>query len=158
MTVTVRDHVPSRHGAVARLGDRVFAVAVLPLFTLPPVPDNPREAASRPERSAPWKLWQVVFLGTVAALLLGGLIGQTFAYLVAEDASWWNPWPQLTSSEQYDVVRSDVAAVALIGAGGAALIAYRRQRTAEAQHDLERQRHELTESTDLRERYASAAE
>jgi uncharacterized protein YjbI with pentapeptide repeats len=105
-------------------------------------------------------------------LLIGAVLGQTFAWMIAGDASWWNPWTQLTSSQMYDVVRSDVAAVAIVGAGGAALIGYRRQRTtedqqktaaaqqrtAESQHGLERERHALAESTDLRGRYGSAAE
>jgi uncharacterized protein YjbI with pentapeptide repeats len=112
-----------------------------------------------------------VLAGTAAALALGYVIGHLLACIVLGDWSWW-PWADLDPERLYDVVRSDVAAVALAGAGGAALIAYRKQRTAEeqqrtaeaqqriasGQHELEQRRHVLAEGADLRGRYTTAAE
>src|SRR4051794_10071820 len=95
---------------------------------------SPGEGPNRSKSPRPpWKLWKVVCLGTAAALLLGAALGQTFAWWVAGTGPWWSAWTRLNSPQLFDVVRSTGLAVALVGAGGAALIAYRRQRTAEEQ-------------------------
>lgn len=92
---------------------------------------------------------------------------------MAGRGSWWKALTlQLTSDQWYDVLRSSIAAFGLVAAGGAAFLAYRRQctseaqrrisaaqqRTADDQHRLERQRHDLIERVDFRDRYAKAAE
>ncbi|MGY1708408.1 pentapeptide repeat-containing protein [Geodermatophilus sp. SYSU D00758] len=132
---------------------------------------SPHEGPRRP-RSVPWKLWKVVFLGAAVALLLGAALGQTFAWWVAGEGSWWSAWTELNSDQLLDVLRSAVVAVAIVAAGGVTLIAYRGQRTAEdrqrtaaarqwtaeSRHQLERERHALAEGGELRGRYVSAAE
>ena len=129
-----------------------------------------------------WPLWGIVLLGTVLSFTVGYFLAAALARLVAGRGSWWNlssSGDHLTSDELYDVLKSDVAAVGLMAAGGAAFLAYRRQRTSEAQqrtseaqqqviaaqqrtaddqHRLERQRHDLTERVDFRDRYVKAVE
>ena len=118
-----------------------------------------------PEKEG-WPLWGIVLMGTLLSFTVGYFLAAYLARLVAGRGSWWKLWTvQLSSSEWYDVLRSDIAAVGLAAAGGAAFLAYRRQRPSEAQqrtaddqHRLERQRHDLTERVDFRDRYAKAAE
>ena len=108
--------------------------------------------------SRKWRLGRLVAVGTAAVTGVGYVVGDAMAWIVNPGHHLWWPWVSIESNQLYDVVRSDVAAVALIGAGGAALLSYRRQRTAEQQHQLDTRRHGLSESADLREQYTNAAE
>jgi uncharacterized protein YjbI with pentapeptide repeats len=120
---------------------------------------------STPEKEG-WSLRWLVLIGLAVSTIAGALAAGILARLASGEGSWWRFWTQkLSSDEWYDVMRSDVAVVGLLGLGGAALIAYRRQRTSEAahrlstqQHQLELRRHDLVENTDLRARYAAASE
>ena len=104
-------------------------------------------------------LWGVVLLGTSLSAAVGYLLAAALARLVAGSGTWWDVRSvQLTSSQWYDVLRSDIAAFGLAAAGGAAFLAYRRQRTSEGGHRLERERHDLTERVDFRDRYVKAVE
>lgn len=130
----------------------------------------------------------MVIIAVLAALVLGVVVLVAFADL-AGGSSW--PFadaspPAIDSSKWYDVTRSSIAVVGLAGLGGGAIIAYRRQQTAErrqtveearqkteaarqlteeARSSLERDRHAFEvekrkdgDIADLRARYAKAAE
>ena len=104
-------------------------------------------------------LGRVVAYCTALTVVVGYVLAAVLARVVAGKGSWWRPWTlQLSSSQWYDVLRSDIATVGLIAAGGAAILAYRRQWTGEGQHRLDRQRHDLTERADFRDRFSRAAE
>ncbi|WP_406633621.1 pentapeptide repeat-containing protein [Pseudarthrobacter quantipunctorum] len=74
-------------------------------------------------------------------------------------------WPAVEPAKWYDISRSAIAMVGLVGLGGGAIIAYRRQRVTEYRQDLEQQRHDFevnkysdSGSADLHARFESAAE
>ncbi|MFJ4286846.1 hypothetical protein ACIPY0_14500 [Paenarthrobacter nicotinovorans] len=135
-----------------------------------------------------FSLSQLVVLAVAGALVLGAIAIIIFADL-AGGSLWPLPGqnlPAIDSSKWYDVVRSSVGVVGLAGLGGGAVIAYRRQQTAErrqtveearqkteiarqateeARSALERDRHQFeiekrqdSDIADLRSRYAKAAE
>jgi uncharacterized protein YjbI with pentapeptide repeats len=130
----------------------------------------------------------MVVVAVLAALVVGVIALVAFADL-AGGSTW--PFggastPNIDASKWYDVTRSAIAVVGLAGLGGGAIIAYRRQQTAErrqtieearhrteaarqrteeARSSLERDRHEFevekrrdSDIADLRARYAKAAE
>ena len=130
----------------------------------------------------------MVGIAVLAALVLGAVAIVVFADLAG--GSTWpllgaNP-PSIDSSRWFDVTRSAIAVVGLAGLGGGAIIAYRKQQTAErrqiveearqkteaarqateeARSSLERDRHQFeiekrqdSDIADLRARYAKAAE
>lgn len=125
----------------------------------------------------PIALGWIVFLATGVALVLGALATVVFAFLAA--GTWpWDAKLPLDSAQWYDVTRSSIATVGLIGLGGGAILAYRRQQTTERlqrttellhelqrdQQQLDRDRHSLDVAmrseagkADLRTRYATAA-
>ncbi|WP_157940114.1 pentapeptide repeat-containing protein [Arthrobacter ruber] len=99
-------------------------------------------------------------MAVLAALIVGALAIIVFADLAA-GVLWPLPGakpPNLESDKWFDVVRSAVATVGLAGLGGAAVIAYRRQRTGEHQHKLETDKHSASGVTELRARFTTAAE
>lgn len=92
-------------------------------------------------------------LGRLVAICLGGALvaGSSLALLFGE---WLAPgaghlW-DLPSHQLYDVIRASIGSLGLIGAGGAAAIAYRRQKTAENQHRLEVGRDQFAAQVDER--------
>lgn len=130
----------------------------------------------------------MVIVAVLAALIVGVIALVAFADL-AGGSTW--PFggaspPNIDASRWYDVTRRAIAVVGLAGLGGGAMIAYRRQQTAErrqtieearqkteaarqlteeARSSLERDRHEFevekrkdSDIADLRARYAKAAE
>ena len=122
-------------------------------------PQSSDPAGPRKAEKEGWPLWGIVLIGTLLSFTVGYFLAAALARLVAGRGSWWKLWTvRLDSAQWYDVLRSDIAAVGLAAAGGAAFLAYRRQRTSEGQHRLERQCHDLTERVDFRDRYAKAAE
>ena len=103
-------------------------------------------------------IWSGVGIG------VGIVVEIVFARL-ASGAWLWMGTSALTSAQWYDVTRSSIATVGLFGLGGAALLAYRRQGTAEknekisaGQHELEKAKNATAEISDLRARFAMAAE
>ena len=103
-------------------------------------------------------IWSGIGIG------IGTIVEIVFARL-ASGAWLWQAASALTSAQWYDVTRSSIATVGLFGLGGAALLAYRRQGTAEknektsaGQHELEMTKNANAEILDLRARYAVAAE
>ncbi len=127
----------------------------------------------------------LVFLGIGATVLVGLFAGLVFARLIAGVAVWQKGF-YLSGGQWFDVTRNAVAVVGLFGIGGAAVVAYRRQRTSEdtqrtqaaaqqtaadalvvsnSQYRLESKRHDLELAnrkddaiTRLRGRYTAAAE
>ncbi|MEB3024199.1 pentapeptide repeat-containing protein, partial [[Mycobacterium] crassicus] len=70
-------------------------------------------------------------LGIVITFGFSALVLGAFVRLIDGGGSWWMTGHNLESGEWYEAVRNTVAAVALSVAGGAAYLAYRRQRTAD---------------------------
>ncbi|GAA3557796.1 hypothetical protein [Kribbella ginsengisoli] len=117
----------------------------------------------QPTIRSPIKLGKLVAASLGGALVAGAALALLFGEWVAtgEHPHLWN----LPSRELYDVIRASIGSLGLIGAGGAAAIAYRRQRTLENQHALETRRDQLAEAADQRAvraafhaRFGSAAE
>ncbi|GAB3837768.1 pentapeptide repeat-containing protein [Kribbella italica] len=103
----------------------------------------------------------VVALASVAVgLPLAGWLA------VGDGVVWWDPRTfSLPSSQLYDVVRSTIAIIGLVGIGSAALIAYRRQQTTERQlnlaarkQDLEKSAEERADRADYRSRFSAAVD
>lgn len=97
-----------------------------------------------------------------AALAAAGM-GLGFAWLVSGQHSL-NPRDyNLSSAELYDVARSTVAGLGLLGISAGAAVAFRRQWTQEAEHALDVSRHHAERASDvrlvttgLRERFTTA--
>jgi len=124
----------------------------------------------------------LVAIGTVAVTVLGVALLAWLAWLLShQPAPWndpngWSAWvSQVDSAKMFDSARTTATLLAIIGVGGAALVAYRRQDTTERSHqvaidaqetavkqftldsdkyELDRQRHQLETDrrTDDRER------
>lgn len=101
----------------------------------------------------------MVFTAIVSALLLGAIFVVIFANL-ATGSAWpfTGHWPALEPSKWYDVSRSAITMVGLVGLGGGAIIAYRKQRVSERSQQLDEDKHDHTAITDLRARFTSAAD
>jgi hypothetical protein len=123
-----------------------------------------RDAATRmtlnPSSDAPergWNLWRVTVLASCTAAAVGSVVLVIFARQAF--GSWpWEGGNYSDSLKWYDITRSTIASVGLLGLGGGALIAYRRQRTTEALYALERSRRLDATTADLHVRYMRAAE
>lgn len=99
-------------------------------------------------RPATLRLW--VVLGTVATTVVGAAVLLTFARLQA--SLWvWQDGFYLTGDQWFNAARTTVTLVGIIGLGGAAFLAYRKQVSTEATHLLE-------QSSGLRDRYTTVAE
>lgn len=112
----------------------------------------------------PEHLWRWVIAGTIATTVIGAALFYLFAW--QQGGHVWN-WSlrETTGQQIFDSARTTVALVGVIGLGGAALLAYRRQRTTERSTalssqavTLSRQQFTHDEVRILRERYTSAAE
>lgn len=127
-------------------------------------PDNTVKTNPVQRRHRPLALGTMVWIATAAALVLGVLATAVFAFLASGTWPWGDTSP-LNSAKWYNITRSSIATVGLIGLGGGAILAYRRQQTTERLHELDRERHAQDVATrsdakkaDLRARYATAAE
>ena len=135
----------------------------------------------------------LVAVGTVAVSLVGGALFIWLAWLLSHqpaplrgDSGWWDWLSRVGGDALFDAARTTATILAVIGVGGAALVAYRRQDTAERSHlvsiegqktaakqytldskkyELDRDRHQLeTERRtddrvrDLRARFTTIAE
>lgn len=98
-------------------------------------------------------------LGAASMVLFADLLtGSTWPFGGAS-------WPAVDPTKWYDISRSAITTVGLVGLGGGAIIAYRRQRVTEHRQDLEQQRHDFeldkyadSGNADLHARFESAAE
>lgn len=91
-----------------------------------------------------------VLFGTVATTAAGSALLITFARLQA--SLWvWQDGFFLTGDEWFNAARTTVTLVGIIGLGGAAFLAYRKQVSTELTHLLE-------QSSGLRDRYTTGAE
>lgn len=108
---------------------------------------NARSQIRRPARSA-LRTW--VLIGTVATTLLGASVLLLFSWLQSGKWLWQNEF-YLNGGQWFDAARTTATLVGVIGLGGAAFLAYRKQVATEAQHQLE-------EGSSLRGRYTTAAE
>lgn len=136
----------------------------------------PSEIPSRPEPQVrpqtrikswilhPRSILSALLLWSGIGIVIGGVVEIVFAQMAS--GIWvWEGRLSMDSARWYDVTRSAIATVGLFGLGGAALLAYRRQHTSEGQHALDRERQILevrkqsaADTSDLRSRYAVAAE
>lgn len=99
-------------------------------------------------RPATLRLW--VIFGTVATTAAGTALLITFARLQA--SLWvWQDGFYLTGDQWFNAARTTVTLVGIVGLGGAAFLAYRKQVSTEATHLLE-------QSSGLRDRYTTVAE
>ncbi|GAA1783590.1 hypothetical protein GCM10009712_33650 [Pseudarthrobacter sulfonivorans] len=133
----------------------------MPNADIEQVPDESgsRENGSGTNRS----IFSALVLWSGIGIALGVIVEILFAQMAS--GTWLWEWRlNLDSARWYDVTRSAIATVGLFGLGGAALLAYRRQQTAEEQHVLDREKqslelrkHYAADTTELRSRYANAS-
>lgn len=164
----------------------------------PPTPENNQpakpsssETASKNNRRMP--LVTLVTLGTIVVTVVGIAVFLWLAWLLSHqpaplrgDSGWWDWLEHVDGSGVFDAARTTATVLAIVGVGGAALVAYRRQDTAERAHEvaiegqrianaqhtldshkyqLDRERHNLEthrrrddREKDLRARFAAIAE
>ncbi|MEN4479246.1 pentapeptide repeat-containing protein [Mycolicibacterium cosmeticum] len=112
-------------------------------------------------------LVKLVTFGTVIVTAVGISLFLWLAWLLARqplplrgDSGWWDWLGHVDGAELFDAARTTATVLAIVGVGGAALVAYRRQDTAErahavaiegqqianAQHILDSQKYELDRS------------
>ena len=101
-------------------------------------------------RIQPTALRRWIVAGTLATTAVGGGLLLIFARLQAGKAVWTDGF-FLNGSQWFDAARTTVTLVGIIGLGGAAFLAYRKQVSTEAGHLLD-------QSTSLRDRYTITAE
>lgn len=157
---------------------------------------TPDSAAHKPRDNGDtfrMSLVALVVIGTIVVTLAGALLFGWLAWLLSDqpaplrgDSGYWD-WLEHTSGEDlFDAARTTATLLAIVGIGGAALVAYRRQDTAERahsvaiaametarnQHSLDSQKYELDRTRhalendrraddrerELRGRFASVAE
>ncbi|WP_166429202.1 pentapeptide repeat-containing protein [Mycolicibacterium obuense] len=111
--------------------------------TSTPKPAEPQTAtqeaeAAIKERAGEIALGWLIGFGTLGALLLGGAMFAWLAWLFSKQPAPWRDqrglwaWLSEVSGESYfDAARTTATLLAVVGLGGAALVAYRRQATAE---------------------------
>ncbi|MGW4482118.1 hypothetical protein [Rhodococcus triatomae] len=109
-----------------------------------------RAQKSNAVRIQPTALRRWIVAGTLATTAVGGGLLLIFARLQAGKAVWTDGF-YLNGSQWFDAARTTVTLVGIIGLGGAAFLAYRKQVSTEAGHLLE-------QSTSLRDRYTTTAE
>ncbi len=106
--------------------------------------------AKKRQSRTPWPLRNWVALGTAVTTGAGIALLLVFARLQA--GKWiWTDGFYLNGTQWFDAARTTVTLVGIIGLGGAAFLAYRKQRSTEASHRLE-------EASALRNRYTTCAE
>lgn len=108
-------------------------------------------------RIQPSTLRRWVLLGTASTTAAGAGLLITFAWL--QSGMWvWQDGFYLTGDQWFNAARTTVTLVGIIGLGGAAFLAYRKQISTEATHLLDEATHRLEQSSGLRNRYTTGAE
>jgi uncharacterized protein YjbI with pentapeptide repeats len=151
----------------------------------------PSEGTAKSAKRMP--LLRLVAIGTVAVTLVGAGLFAWLAWLQSRqpaplrgDSGWWDWLEHADGAALFDAARTTATLLAVVGVGGAALVAYRRQDTAERSHqvaidsqriatdqleldskkyDLDRERHTLEthrraddQERELRARFTTVAE
>lgn len=121
--------------------------------------------APKPANSVSLSLWHLVVLGFVGSLGLVASLFYVFAAYTTQNFFPWERQPVLTAEEQSGILRNAVTAAAALGVGVTLLLTYRRQKTTEDNFlvttgllELQQRQHDVQIVSDLRERYALAAE
>lgn len=112
------------------------------------------------------RLSWLVAIGTFAVVVAGGALFLWFAWLLSRQPSSWAAWlTHVDGQGWFDAAKTTAAILAIVGVGGAALVAYRRQDTAEQTHSLEigrhnreNERHQDDRERELRSRFTTIAE
>lgn len=92
-------------------------------------------------------------------VVAGGALFLWFAWLLSRQPVGWTAWlTHVDGQGWFDAAKTTAAILAIVGIGGAALVAYRRQDTAERTHNLESQRHQDDRERELRSRFTTIAE
>ncbi|SUH12167.1 Type III effector pipB2 [Rhodococcus erythropolis] len=108
-------------------------------------------------RIRPSTLRRWVLVGTASTTAAGAGLLITFAWL--QSGMWvWQDGFYLTGDQWFNAARTTVTLVGIIGLGGAAFLAYRKQISTEATHLLDEATHRLEQSSGLRNRYTTGAE
>lgn len=99
-----------------------------------------------------------VVLGAGLTAVIGLIFFWLFAHGLGID-EWYQFWdPDLTGDDLYDVMRSTVAATAVLAGAIAAVVALRRQLVNERKLELDQRATDLADQQDLRARYTKAVE
>ncbi|MEV7457540.1 pentapeptide repeat-containing protein [Pseudarthrobacter oxydans] len=114
-------------------------------------------AEPTPPAKVPMPIFLSLVLWSIVGIGIGLVVEIVFAQMAAGTWVWEGPL-NLDSTKWFDVSRSTITTVGIFGLGGAALLAYRRQHTAERQHTLDERKQGAVDKTDLRARYTTAAE
>jgi hypothetical protein len=95
-------------------------------------------------------LAELVAWGTTAVVVLGGAIFGWLAWLQSHRPApwndrdgWWSWLSHVDGTAMFDASRTTATILAVIGVGGAALVAYRRQATAELKYEIDAQAHQV---------------
>lgn len=103
--------------------------------------DKPSIKAESADNESRMSLAGLVVIGTVAGTVVGGALFGWLAWLLSRqpaplrgDSGWWTWLSHADGAALFDAARTTATIVAVVGLGGAALVAYRRQDTAERAH------------------------
>jgi uncharacterized protein YjbI with pentapeptide repeats len=109
--------------------------------TAAPMPETAdAETGAAPNRTDTDRLslGVLVTVGTIAVAVVGAALFFWFAWVPSHqpaplrgDTGWWTWLSHVSGAELGEAARTTVTTLAVIGIGGAALVAYRRQKTAE---------------------------
>lgn len=124
----------------------------------------PQRSSKSPDTDAPKSLGWPVVGGVALSTLVGTALFYIFAWQQLDDAWIWS-LNGATGQQLFDAARTTVTLVGIVGLGGAAFIAFRRQRTTESAQRtalnalaLGQQQFGHDSARALRERYTAATE
>ncbi|WP_094285529.1 pentapeptide repeat-containing protein [Mycobacterium lehmannii] len=108
----------------------------LPSKSSSPATDEAEAALA--EQAGRWPLWVLVVFGALGGLILGGGSFAWLSWLLSDRPAPWNDdggwfaWlDSVDGAALFDAARTAATLLAIIGVGGAAFVAYRRQATTE---------------------------
>jgi hypothetical protein len=121
-------------------------------------PAKKPKSKSEPSRIENASLLTVVAWSAIGTLLVGIAFYLVFIHSLGV-AEWWWVWdPHLTSDDLFSVLRSTVAATAVLAGAIATVVALRRQLATERKLDLDRDASRLAVEQDRRTRYVKSVE